>query len=356
MGTVTIKVPRLRFIAGRYFWRPTPEVRKLGFLNEALGADLAKAVARARELNDQVEKERKRAPGEVSAVPGTVAHLVKLYRSDPRFLRLAPKTQQGYGSILDEIQRVAGKVAVKGIGRRDLVQTYRALQPRGLATAAAHMRVWRILLGFAWDEGMRNDNPARGLRLVAPPSRARVWAPAEVAAFCAQAVREGRPSLSLALRLALALGQRQGDILALSWAAFDGRGFTIEQGKTGARVIVPLPRDLAAELGGMERKADRILVSETSGEPWGEDHFRHEFARIRTAAGLPKDLQFRDLRRTAATEIGAAGGTDDEIRAVTGHLSRGVVAVYVRPDDRMAAAAIRKREAAKRRKVAKAPG
>ena len=74
----------------------------------------------------------------------------------------------------------------------------------------------------------------------------------------------------------------------------------------------------------------------------------HEFARIRALAELPAELQFRDLRRTAATELGTAGATDDEIRAVTGHRSRNVVAVYVRPDDRMAKAVQRKRDRNKR--------
>ncbi len=346
MGKLTLDVPRMRFIAGRYFWRPTPAVRKLGFAAEALGEDLAKAIERARHMNAMVEQERKRGPGAPGLAPGSIAHLVALFRKDLRFTRLASGTQRSYDGILREIERVAGRVAVKGITRKDLAGTYRKLQARGLATAAAHMRVWRILLGFAWDEGLRDDNPAKGLHLITPDSRSRVWSPDEVALLCAQAGREGRPSIGLALRLALALGQRQGDVLALRWGAFSGRGFTIQQSKTGARIIVPLPRELAAELAGMPRPAEHILLSETSGRPWadGEDHFRHEFARIREAAGLPQDLQFRDLRRTAATDLGAAGATDDEIRAVTGHQSRGVVAVYVRPDTRMAEAAIRKRE------------
>jgi len=353
MGTLKLTVPRLRFIAGRYFWRPTPAVRTLGFMAEALGSDLPKAVERARQLNADVEKERKREPGAPGLAPGTMAHLIALYRKDPRFTRLAASTQRSYEDVLREIERVAGRVAVKAITRKDLADTYRKLQSRGLATAASHMRIWRVILGFAWDEGLRGDNPAKGLHLITPDSRSRVWTPAEVAHFCAAAKAADRPSLSLAVRLALAIGQRQGDVLALLWGQFDGRAVTLRQSKTGTRIMVPLPKELAAELSAAKGEpADSILRSETTGKAWGRFHFRHEFARIRDGAGLPKDLQFRDLRRTAATELGAAGATDDEIRAVTGHLSRSVVAVYVRPDDRMAANAIRKREAGRGRKGA----
>jgi integrase len=52
------------------------------------------------------------------------------------------------------------------------------------------------------------------------------------------------------------------------------------------------------------------------------------------------NLQFRDLRRTLATALGAAGCTDDQIRAITGHQTREVIAVYVRPNDAFAKAAM----------------
>ena len=68
-------------------------------------------------------------------------------------------------------------------------------------------------------------------------------------------------------------------------------------------------------------KEEHIIVSETTGLPYKADHFRHEFARIRELSGIPTTLQFRDLRRTAATEMGEAGATDDELRAMTGHMS-----------------------------------
>jgi integrase len=77
-------------------------------------------------------------------------------------------------------------------------------------------------------------------------------------------------------------------------------------------------------------------VSENTGRPCREACFQHTFAEIRTAAGLSDDLRYRDLRRTFATALGAAGCTDDEIRSLTGHKTRSVVAVYVRPDDRFA--------------------
>lgn len=62
-------------------------------------------------------------------------------------------------------------------------------------------------------------------------------------------------------------------------------------------------------------------------------------------AGLPSGLQVRDPRRSGATELGEAGATDDELRAVTAHATREVVGVYVLPhrSGMMAANAMKKR-------------
>jgi integrase len=43
------------------------------------------------------------------------------------------------------------------------------------------------------------------------------------------------------------------------------------------------------------------------------------FNRIRRAAGLPDDLWFEDLRRTAVVQLAEAGLTESEIAAFTGH-------------------------------------
>jgi integrase len=86
-----------------------------------------------------------------------------------------------------------------------------------------------------------------------------------------------------------------------------------------------------------------IIVCETTGKAYDRNLYVKYFARIRRAAGLPKELQIRDLRRTGATEMAEAGCTEDELRSVTGHQSRDVLSIYVRPTTKLAAAGINKR-------------
>jgi integrase len=346
MGRVELNVPRMKRVAGRWYWRTTAAVKALGFCDEALGDDADKAIARARDLNAQVESERARRAGlPPSIIPGSVAALIGKYEASPQFAKLAPKTKQDYRLLLRRIEKVAASKIVSTITRAWLVTGYEVVQTKsGLATANAMMRVWRILLGHACDRGMIDVSPADGMRLTGVAARTQIWTPEQVEAFCAAAAAEKRESLALAVRLALDIGQRQGDILALTWNDYDGAAFTIVQNKTKHALRVPVMPDMQARLAAMKRQAVQIIVSEATGRPYQPFHFGHEFSRIRAIAKLPSDLQFRDLRRTAATELGAAGATDDEIRSVTGHRSRGVVAVYVRPDERMATAAQNKRQ------------
>lgn len=350
MGRVEMNVPRMKLVDGRWYWRTTPAVKKLGFHDEPLGDDIEKAIARAKELNAQVDAERARAAGLApSIIEGSVADLVARYEASPRFAKLAAKTRQDYRLLLRRIEGVAATIMVNRITRAWLVKGYEAVQQKsGLATANAMMRVWRVILGYACDRGMIDTSPADGIRLEGLQARTTVWTPEQVEALCAAAEKNGRSSIALAVRLALDLGQRQGDILALRWSDCDGDAIQIVQSKTQQPVRVPLGAEMRKRLKQVERRAVQVVVSETTGRPYQKYHFTHEFARIRALAGLPAELQFRDLRRTAATELGAAGATDDEIRAVTGHRSRNVVAIYVRPDDRMAKAAQRKRDRNKR--------
>ncbi|CCC96864.1 phage integrase family protein [Azospirillum brasilense] len=346
MGKVELNVPRMKRVAGRWYWRTTPTVKALGFCDEPLGDDTEKAIARARDLNAQVEAERTRRAGlEPSIIPGSVAELIGKYEASPQFAKLAPKTKQDYRLLLRRIEKVAGSKLVSSITRAWLVQGYEVVQGKsGLATANAVMRVWRILLGHACDRGMIDFSPADGMRLIGTAARTQVWTRDQVETFCAAAEKHGRPSLALAVRLALDIGQRQGDILALKWSDYDGTAFAIVQGKTKQPVRVPVTAQMQKLLSTVKRDAVQVIVSEATGRPYAKFHFVHEFSRVRALAGLPTDLQFRDLRRTAATELGAAGATDDEIRSVTGHRSRGVVAVYVQPDGRMAESAQKKRQ------------
>jgi integrase len=117
--------------------------------------------------------------------------------------------------------------------------------------------------------------------------------------------------------LALHTGQRQADLLALPWSAYDGKAITLRQGKSRRLVYVPATRALAASLAAAPRRATTILVT-LQGTPWAKRRFHEVWSETAAAAGIT-DLHFHDLRGTAVTMLAEAGCTVPEIATITGH-------------------------------------
>lgn len=352
MGEIAVTVRRLRRISGRYYWRPSSSLTKLGYRVVALGPDLAEAIARAERLNREVEG---RLGGVVRGpVEGSIAALLAAYERDERFGRLAVNTQRQYLSIMREIAANAADLAVAGITRKDMKALHRSLLPRGVAIAAAHMRFWRILLGYAVDEGLRPDNPATKLGVSAGRARTQVWTPDEIRRFCGAAEAAGQPSVALAVLLAYETAQRISDVLRASWRDLDGTTLRVVQKKTGTKVAVPLSPELLAMLQAGGRRG-LTLVARQDGRAWRDVTFRAAFNRVRSAAGL-KHLRFHDLRRTALTEAGAGGATIMELRALGGHADVASLQRYVVPNVEAARGAQGKRAAQSGNREWQSPG
>lgn len=132
----------------------------------------------------------------------------------------------------------------------------------------------------------------------------------------------------------------------ISWPSLGG--MPLRQAKMGAVVWVPVLPELRAMLDDSAKTSTQIVVSELRGRPYKELGFQHTLATICAEEGLPADLQYRDLRRTLVTALEAAGCTDDQIRAVSGHKTRAGVAAFVRSDKTFATGAMDRLEKARR--------
>lgn len=334
-----------------HYWQPWKSLRKAGFLPRRLSDDLPEAVRQAEALNAELDAYY-RGSAPVPVKPGSVKELIRLYERDDSFDSLAPRTQADYVYYLRIIERWAGDAPIGALTRKVIKEKYRQLvAERGRSIGRKVVAVIRRLLAFAIDEErLVGPNPAAAMRVKVGTKPTRVWTDAELSALVAAAERTGRPSVALAATLAAFLGQRPADVLALAWTAYDGSHVTLRQAKTGTLVRIPALPELAAALDSAPRTAVQIVISETTGRPYKSSHFEHTFSQVRAAAGLPADLKFFGLRHTAATNLGRAGCTDDEIRAVTGHRTRAVVARYVQPDSTMSGSAMAKLRRARENK------
>jgi integrase len=343
MGKITVRylVARPRKAGAAYYWQPTKALLAAGFLPRRLSNDLSEAVRQAEALNAKLDAWYDRGGQPSGPLPGSLAALDALFQTDDEFRGLKPRTQSSYLYAIKPALAWAGDEQVADLTRKVLKIWYRDQRDRhGAANSRNAVAALRRLLAFGVSEDWIPDNPALKMKITTPASRERVWTLEERDRFVAHATQHGRPSMATAVMLGWCLGQRPADLRGLSWACYDGQSVELRQNKTGVALRVPALPELRTLLDALPRTAVQIVVSETTKRPYQESAFQHLFAELREGAGLPADLQFRDLRRTLATALGAAGCTDDQIRAITGHKTRNVVAVYVRPDDTFAKSAM----------------
>ena len=97
----------------------------------------------------------------------------------------------------------------------------------------------------------------------------KVWTDADEARF----LEVASPQMGLALTLGLWTGQRQGDLLRLTWKAYDGQFIRLRQSKTGVHVIVPVGAPLKAILDGTSHRSPFIITSDDD-RPYTSDGFR----------------------------------------------------------------------------------
>jgi enterobacteria phage integrase len=139
-------------------------------------------------------------------------------------------------------------------------------------------------------------------------------------------------------------GQRRSDAHRMTWADISGGIIRVVQQKTGAKLSIPLHRNLLAILTATERKHVAILCSQY-GKPFTVHGFSDWLRRAISAAG-PLECQPHGLRKAAGRRLAEAGCTANEIMAVLSHKTLAEAERYTRAADqsRLASAAVTKLE------------
>jgi len=279
---------------------------------------------------------------------GVMISILSAYQLSDDFRQLAERTRSDYVRQIKKIETEFIDFPLAALSDRRSRAVFMEWRDRlALSSRRQADYAWSVLarvLSWAHDRGLIVANPCtRGGRLYRGSRAENVWTADDEAQF----LQHAPAHLRLAFMLALWTGQRQGDLLALAWSAYDGEKIRLRQHKTGARVVIPVGAPLKALLDATPRRSPVVLVT-LDGRPWTPDGFRVSWRKAVAKAGI-SGLTFNDLRGTAVTRLALAGCTEAEIATLTGHSLRDARSILdahdLARDPALAESAIRKLEA-----------
>ena len=273
---------------------------------------------------------------------GVLLALLQAYQASSEFTGLRDRTRTDYIKQIKHIEVAFGDLPLSALtargARAEFMKWRDRLSTRSRRQADYAWTVLARILSWPEDRGLILENPCeRGGRLYRGTRADKVWTADDEAAF----YRLAPAHLHLPVLLALWTGQREGDLLRLTWSAYDGEVIRL---KTGARVSIPVGAPLKVALD-VARRLSPVLLLTSDGKPWTPDGFRASFAKARAKAGIV-GVTFNDLRGTAVTRLALAGATEAEIATITGHSLRDVRSIldsnYLHRDPALGRAAIHK--------------
>jgi integrase len=244
----------------------------------------------------------------------------KTWREDARMIRtqLAPLANR----------------PVVDIHRRDIRAILDAMVDRGAPVYANRvLRCVRKIFNYGIGRDWLEVNPAVRMQQEAETPRQRVltddelralWAYLDAPPADATDIRKGHwPLLAAWVRLRLLTAQRGSEVVGMQWADLELDGaaplWTIPDTKNGRVQRVPLSRLAVTILAELRTPgATGYVFAGIRSARWRKN--------LGAGAGVA-DLQWRDLRRTAATNLAAIVGRFTLAR-VLNHSDRSVTAVY----------------------------
>lgn len=276
---------------------------------------------------------------------GSVAAMVRDFKTSPEYKSLALKTQRDYARVLDHFAGALSHFPARTIRRAHIIKLRNKIAARGNRTADLFVAVVARCFKIGRDLGYVEINPAAEIGRINEAENFKPW-PAEARAR----FEASNPPVHLMTGYMIGLWTAQGlgDVVRLARGAYDGAGFTVRRAKTGAMGYIPAFSRLKGYLDALP-KTSVLFVAREDGRRVNKWTFSDEFRAHLDALGLD-DLHFHGLRVTTATALADAGASAHEIQAITLHQTMSMVEHYTKGADqkRLATAAIHKLEVANR--------
>jgi integrase len=263
---------------------------------------------------------------------GTVAATVRNYLGSAVFAALAPDTKRVRRNYLERFAEEHGDKNIKLLQREHVKAIINA---KGATPGASRnlLAAIAVLMTFAVDSGLREDNPTIGIKRPRLSSGGfPAWSEDDIAAY------ETQHPIGTQARLALALllytGQRRADIIKMGRQHVRNGVITVRQQKTGTLLSLPIHSELQAVLDATPSQNLTYLTT-SEGKPFTPSAFSHWFQLRCDEAGVPKRRTAHGLRKAACRRLAEAGCSASIIASISGHKTLDEVSRYTKDADQL---------------------
>tara|TARA_B110000902_G_scaffold138275_1_gene159869 strand:+ start:54 stop:977 length:924 start_codon:yes stop_codon:yes gene_type:complete len=277
----------------------------------------------------------------------TFAQACNSYRGSSSYCSLKYKSQKDYANNLTKAcaTKVSGNLMLGNLKLKDVRYKYLTvayeywLTNSGIRAANYISTCVSIILNYSIKHEAIPHNPMALVKKVKTKPRKVMWQPEHVTLFLDTAYNNFRwRSIGLIVHMSYEWGQRVGDMRTLKWESikFDEKRMDLEQSKRGVDVHLPISDNLIRMLAQQKEDFDfqDYVAPRTEPKAGTYSHYTIDeihilINEVKDEANLPQELQARDLRRTAITEMVEAGVDLVGIMQVSGHQSPQSVKPYL---------------------------
>ncbi len=296
--------------------------RKLRHAVEA-GHDPAADAKREREANLAAVKAAK---ADDEANP-----LFKTFAADfiERYAKPNKKTWRDDAKHLDSyIIPYIGSIHIQSITQRDVVKVIDRIRDRGAATHSNRIRALLHKM-FAWaiTKAYRETNPVTHTERAKEKSRSRVLTEAEIRKLW---TNTSGSMTGLALRFCLLSAKRSGEVAKIKWSDIHDGVIHIRNTKNGTDDVVPVTIGIQRLLDDAKCISNGCEYVFHGRKGKLADCVLSQYMRRIDWSVCDTKPRPHDLRRTAATMIGALGNNRTVLAKLLNHTDTSVTGVYDR--------------------------
>lgn len=285
-------------------------------------------------------KEAKKVSGK-----SKVRDVVAAYFLSPDFVTLAESTREDYKFVLRKVettalnQRLLANTSIGDITAPMANKMYSVLVfKHGVNNANAFIGILRIVFNWAIRYGYIFHNAFSNVKKMPTKKRKVMWSRQDVMSFLNTSFSKWEwRNMGIVFYMIYEWGQRPSDICKLRWDQIDmeKRKVSIRQSKRGATVHLPISDGLYSILQQQKKDfpspqlvAPRMRRVDAEWKPYTVSNICTGFNAVKAEAKLAKELQLRDLRRTAITETIENGGDVLTVMMLSGHTSTASLTPY----------------------------